>query len=75
MGCGQNNILDVGQGQCITIMTDEVTAVLDCGNIYSIDDAGTIAAARLYSRGRDQVDFLFLSHLHADHADGAVMLM
>jgi competence protein ComEC len=69
------NILDVGQGQCITVMTDEVTAVLDCGNMYSIDNAGTTAAARLYSRGRNQVDFLLLSHLHADHANGAVMLM
>lgn len=68
-------VLDVGQGQCITLMTDEVTAVLDCGNMYTIDDAGTEAAAYLYSHGRDCVDFLLLSHMHADHANGAVMLM
>jgi len=69
------NVLDVGQGQCVTVMTDEVTAVLDCGNINTTEDAGTLAAAHIYSRGRDYVDFLLLSHLHADHADGAVMLM
>lgn len=68
------SVLDVGQGQCITVLTDEVTAVLDCGNIYSVDDAGTIAASHLYSRGRESLDFLLLSHLHADHADGAAIL-
>ncbi len=67
--------LDVGQGQCVIVLTDEVTGVIDCGNTYSIDDAGTIAASRLYSRGRAELDFLLLSHLHEDHADGAVMLM
>ncbi len=69
------SFLDVGQGQCVTVLTEDVTAVFDCGNTYTIDDPGMIAAARLYSRGRTEVDFLFLSHLHADHANGAVTLM
>ena len=69
------SVLNVGQGQCITVLTDETTAVLDCGNIYTIDDAGTLAAGHLYSRGRNTVDYLLLSHLHADHANGAVTLM
>jgi len=69
------SFLDVGQGQCVTVLTDEVTAVFDCGNTYTIDDPGEIAAARLYSRGRTTVDYLFLSHLHADHANGAATLI
>lgn len=69
------NVLDVGQGQCISILSPEAAVVLDCGNINTVDDAGMKAAAHLYSRGRDSVDLLVLSHLHEDHADGAVMLM
>jgi len=69
------DVLDVGQGQCITVMTDQFTGIIDCGNVNTVKDAGTLAAAHLYSRGRDRVDFLLLSHLHEDHAGGAVMLM
>ena len=69
------NILDVGQGQCLTVLTESDSVVIDCGNINTIDDAGTKAAAHLYSRGRSTVDVLVLSHLHEDHAGGAEMLM
>lgn len=69
------SVLDVGQGQCVAVLTDEATVVLDCGNINTIHDAGTEAASYLYSRGRSSVDCLVLSHLHADHANGAAMLM
>ena len=69
------NILNVGQGQCISVLSEEACVVLDCGNINTIDDAATIAAGHLYSRGRCKVDALVLSHLHEDHAGGAVMLM
>ena len=69
------NILDVGQGQCISLLSDKATVLLDCGNISNLDDAGTIAAAHLYSRGRDSVDVLVLSHLHEDHAGGVTVLM
>jgi competence protein ComEC len=69
------NILDVGQGQCVTLLTGESTIVLDCGSINTLDNAGAIAASHLYSRGRPAVDMLVLSHLHEDHASGAVMLM
>lgn len=69
------DILNVGQGQCISVLTDEACVLLDCGNINTIDDAATIAAAHLYSRGRYKVDVLLLSHLHEDHAGAAVRLM
>ena len=68
-------VLDVGQGQCVTAFTGDATAVIDCGNTGTIDEAGAVAGEYLLSCGRRNVDFLILTHLHTDHADGAVRLM
>lgn len=69
------SVLDVGQGQCITAFSGDAAAVIDCGNINNIEDAGTIAGEYLLGCGRKSVALLILTHLHADHADGAVRLM
>lgn len=69
------SVLDVGQGQCITAFSGDAAAVIDCGNINNIEDAGTIAGEYLLGCGRKSVELLILTHLHADHADGAVRLM
>ncbi len=69
------SVLDVGQGQCIAAFAGDATAVIDCGNISSRKDAGTVAGEYLLSRGRRCVDVLVLTHLHADHADGVTRLM
>ena len=69
------SVLDVGQGQCIASFSGNTTAVIDCGNINSIDNAGAIAGEYLLGCGRRNVDLLILTHLHTDHADGAVRLM
>ena len=68
-------VLDVGQGQCITAFAGDATAVIDCGNTGTLDEAGAVAGEYLLSCGRREVDFLILTHLHTDHADGAVRLM
>ncbi len=68
-------VLDVGQGQCITAFAGDATAVIDCGNTGTIDEAGAAAGEYLLSCGRRNVDFLILTHLHTDHADGTVRLM
>jgi competence protein ComEC len=68
-------VLDVGQGQCITAFAGDVTAVIDCGNTNTIENAGTIAGEYLLSCGRRSVEMLILTHLHSDHADGVVRLM
>ena len=68
-------VLNVGQGQCITAFAGDATAVIDCGNINALDDAGATAGEYLLSCGRRNVDLLILTHLHTDHADGVVRLM
>ena len=72
---GTLSVLDVGQGQSIVVMAGESTAVIDCGNIYGTDDAGDLTGQYLRSRQRTRIDLLFLTHLHADHADGVLRLM
>ena len=69
------SVLNVGQGQCIAAFAGDATAVVDCGNINTIDDAGSLAGEYLLGRGRRSIELLVLTHLHADHADGAVRLM
>lgn len=67
--------LDVGQGQCICAMSGDETILVDCGGGASLRRAGEVAASYLLSCGRDGVDALILTHLHADHANGVVQLM
>ncbi len=68
-------VLDVGQGQCITVFAGEKTVMVDCGSIYTLDNAGDVAGAWLLSCGRKKVNLLMLTHLHTDHADGVCRLM
>lgn len=63
--------IDVGQGQCISAFAGESTVLIDCGSIsYSEYNAGDAATAYFKSRGRDKIDVLVFTHLHADHANG-----
>ena len=63
--------IDVGQGQCISAFAGESTVLIDCGSTsYADYNAGDCAAAYLKSRGRDKIDVLVFTHLHADHANG-----
>ena len=72
---GYMTAVDVGQGQSLVVFSGENTIVIDCGNINSLDDAGDQAGSYLCSRGREDIDLLVLTHLHADHADGVLRLM
>lgn len=73
-GAGIISVLDVGQGQCICVFSGDKTVLIDCGGLNSLDNAGETAGAYLKSRGRDRVDLLLLTHLHADHANGVALL-
>jgi len=64
--------IDVGQGQCVAIMNEDKTILVDCGGAY---DSGQTAVEWLYSHGRDRVDLLIISHFDSDHINGIVDLM
>ncbi|MGN1003168.1 MAG: DNA internalization-related competence protein ComEC/Rec2 [Oscillospiraceae bacterium] len=67
--------IDVGQGQSIAILTENGTALIDCGGMGTPQNAGDAAAEYLLSDGRERVDVLLLTHLHTDHANGVERLM
>lgn len=66
--------LDMGQGACSVLMDKTAAVVVDCGG-SGFDNAGDTAANFLLSRAQRDVDVLILTHLHADHADGAKTLI
>lgn len=74
-GRGVVSVLDVGQGQCISVFSGERTLMIDCGGLWSGKNAGETAGAYLSACGREGVDVLLLTHLHADHANGVTMLL
>lgn len=74
-GAGYFTALDVGQGQSVAVMAGEGTVLVDCGGRSARGSAGEIAASYLLGCGRKNLDALVLTHLHADHANGAVRLM
>ena len=74
-GDGTVAALDVGQGQCIAVMSGDRTAVIDCGGMFSLDNAGEVAGSYLRACGRDRIDLLVLTHLDTDHCNGVTMLM
>lgn len=67
--------LDVGQGECVCILSGNRTLMFDCGSIGTLDNAGETAADWLEGAGRKRVDTLILSHLHEDHTNGVPLLL
>ncbi|MBE7002911.1 MAG: DNA internalization-related competence protein ComEC/Rec2 [Ruminococcaceae bacterium] len=61
--------LDVGQGQCVALVSQGSAALIDCGS-KSYLDAGTTAADYLRGAGILSLDYVVLSHYHADHCNG-----
>lgn len=68
---GTVTAVDVGQGQCVCTFAADSTVMIDCGSIsYAEYNAGECAANYLDRCGREQIDLLVFTHLHADHANG-----
>lgn len=62
-------VLDVGQGQCVILQSDDETYVVDCGGDDGANTADQ-AAQYLLSQGIYQIDGVFLTHYDEDHAGG-----
>lgn len=66
--------LDVGQGECICVLTDEMSAMIDCGG-SSADRTGAYAAEYLNRAGVRRLDYLILTHYDIDHIGGVPELL
>lgn len=66
--------LDVGQGQCIILQSEEKTYLVDCGG-DSDTAAADLAAQTLLSQGIDRLDGVILTHYDRDHAGGVAYLL
>ncbi len=67
-------VLDVGQGQCILLQSEDKNYLVDCGG--DLDTAAADkAAALLLSQGIGRLDGLILTHYDRDHAGGAPYLL
>jgi len=67
--------LDVGQGQGITIMSGGAAAMIDCGGMNTLTNPGDRCGMYLQAAGHYKLDYLILTHLHKDHANGVLNLM
>ena len=60
-------VLDVGNADCIVAYSRGVCVLIDSGDI---GDNGAKVAQYLKSRNIKQIDYVFLTHYHSDHAGG-----
>ncbi|MEI3193735.1 MAG: DNA internalization-related competence protein ComEC/Rec2 [Lachnospiraceae bacterium] len=68
--------LDVGQGDAVFLRTEAGTTCLIDGGSTTVSDVGTYRLLPfLKSRGVSSLDYLFLSHMDADHINGAEELL
>ena len=67
--------LDVGQGESVVLTCGPRAVIVDCGGSAITHDAGEAATHFLRGQQRMQVDALVLTHLHADHVNGAADLL
>lgn len=62
--------VDVGQGAATLLSSDGVTALVDCGSLYSPRGPGNTVADTMAGYGWDRLDCVALTHYHEDHAGG-----
>jgi len=67
-------VLDVGEGQCILLQSDDHNYLVDCGGELPKSVAEE-AAQLLLSQGITKLDGVFLTHYEEDHACGLPYLL
>ena len=67
-------VLDVGQGQCLLLQSEDFTALIDCGG-SDPEGAGEQAARLLHSAGVTRIDALILTHCDTDHSGGVAQFL
>lgn len=70
----QVSVLDVGQGASVLFTSRGQMALVDCGG-SGLNNAGDAAADAVQAAGSNVLDYLILTHFHADHANGVERLM
>ncbi|MBR7011239.1 MAG: DNA internalization-related competence protein ComEC/Rec2 [Oscillospiraceae bacterium] len=66
--------LDVGQGQCVCMLTEDFAVMTDCGGTGG-GRVGETAAAWLRRHGAERLDALILTHYDTDHVSGVETLL
>ena len=67
-------VLDVGQGQCILLQSEDRTWMVDCGGSDD-EDTANLAADTLLSQGVTRLDGVILTHCDRDHTGGLEELL
>jgi competence protein ComEC len=65
------HVIDVGQADCILIETPDGCMLIDSG----IDESEAHLEAYLTSLGITEIDYFLITHAHADHYEGADMVI
>jgi len=60
------HVLDVGEGQSVLLHANNRAILIDTGHAGMVESV----LERIDTLGIKQLDYLFLTHLHADHASG-----
>lgn len=70
-------VIDVGQGDCYLMQTDDkFTVLIDAGDLEKNYDAGKMTVIPVLKKlGIDKIDAAFISHYDIDHAGGMISLI
>lgn len=62
--------VDVGQGAATLLGAGDRAALVDCGSLYTPQGPGNTVAGVMDTYGWRKLDYVALTHYHADHANG-----
>ncbi len=75
MGEGELHFVDVGQGDCTIIESENSAVMIDCGTTSGNISAGERALEYMDYSKIKHIDLLVLTHYHTDHTSGVLELI